>query len=153
MSAQDLEQRAREFASFVDSSPGLGASGECHMWTGGIQARGYGCFKRKLATHWALILSGHPRPSIKHGALHSCDEPGCVNPKHLRWGTQRENAADASERLRYANAQKTHCPQGHEYTEENTIFRARKQGWKDRHCRQCDCERKVRARAAKKVAQ
>ena len=73
-------------------------------------------------------------------------KPGYVNAAHLRWGTQRENAMDASARLRYPNATKTHCPQGHEYTEENTIFRKRSQGWKDRHCRQCDKARKVIAR-------
>lgn len=31
-------------------------------------------------------------------ALHSCDNPPCVNPHHLRWGTNRENALDRAER-------------------------------------------------------
>jgi len=73
-----------------------------------------------------------------------------VNPAHLHWGTQRENAAEASARLRYPNARKTHCPKGHEYTEENTILTPRPEGWKDRKCRICANLRGKRRRAKHK---
>lgn len=33
-------------------------------------------------------------------ALHQCDNPSCVNPHHLRWGTKKENTQDAIERGR-----------------------------------------------------
>jgi hypothetical protein len=35
---------------------------------------------------------------------------------------------------------KTHCPQGHEYTSENTALHA-KRGYKYRRCMQCDRDR------------
>jgi DNA invertase Pin-like site-specific DNA recombinase len=34
--------------------------------------------------------------------LHSCDKPGCVNPKHLRLGSQADNMADKKRRGRQA---------------------------------------------------
>ena len=33
-------------------------------------------------------------------ALHSCDNPPCINPDHLRWGTQLDNMQDAVNRNR-----------------------------------------------------
>jgi hypothetical protein len=37
-----------------------------------------------------------PAPSSLHEAAHSCGngDKGCINPKHLRWATPKENAAD-----------------------------------------------------------
>jgi hypothetical protein len=37
-----------------------------------------------------------PRPSKRHGVAHSCGNGhlGCINRKHLRWATQKENLAD-----------------------------------------------------------
>ena len=37
----------------------------------------------------------------------------------------------------YNTTPKTHCPQGHEYTEENTAIRPRKTGKPARQCRVC----------------
>lgn len=143
----DDQQRARDsYMAQVDKSNGLGPNGDCHIWIGPSDSRGYGKIGRKLATHIALEMDGKNRPSTAHGALHSCDNPSCVNPQHLRWGTQKENAADASSRLRYPNVWKTHCPKGHEYTDENTILTQRKNGWKDRKCRICANLRSKRRR-------
>ena len=38
-----------------------------------------------------------PPPGDEHQALHGCGNGhlGCINPHHLRWGTQVENMADA----------------------------------------------------------
>lgn len=63
---------------------------------------GYGQVRRggrtRLVTHLVLEASGRPRPHTPADhALHSCPgggDPRCCNPRHLRWGTNRENIAD-----------------------------------------------------------
>lgn len=53
------------------------------------------------ASHIVLELTGRPRPEPPGDeALHSCDVPMCLNPRHLRWGSQADNAADMVERGR-----------------------------------------------------
>ena len=47
------------------------------------------------SSHFVLVESGFPRPPAPHNhALHSCDEPGCLNPHHLRWGSNADNVND-----------------------------------------------------------
>jgi hypothetical protein len=48
----------------------------------------------------AFLVYGEPAPG-QH-ALHSCDNPPCINPDHLRWGTQKENVQDTKNRNRRA---------------------------------------------------
>jgi hypothetical protein len=78
------------------------------------------------------------RESIPDGmeVMHSCDNPPCVNPSHLSLGTTKDNAQDRELKGRGGNSSKTHCPQGHKYTEENTYRRANG----NRHCRTCTLE-------------
>lgn len=71
---------------------------DCWPWQAHRHPSGYGIFwdngKNVRANRMALIFSGHPPPFEEAMSLHSCDNPPCCNPKHLRWGTASENTQD-----------------------------------------------------------
>lgn len=73
---------------------------------------------------------------------HLCRVHNCVNPEHLEPVTQRVNILRGFGAAA-TNARKTHCPQGHEYTPENTY---RDEG--RRVCRICKREGVQRCRRA-----
>ena len=73
----------------------------CWRWKGASGNRGYGMFAMKLNGRW-MPMSPHrvsyllTKGAIPKGlyVLHLCDNPSCVNPDHLRLGTQQENMND-----------------------------------------------------------
>lgn len=78
------------------------APDECWIWQGAPDANGYGRFsvggragRQMLAHRYAL---GVTDPAIS--VLHSCDNPPCVNPAHLREGTNADNMRDMAVRER-----------------------------------------------------
>lgn len=74
---------------------------DCILWPLSDDGHGYGCVQYcgrvRRVSHVVLSLSGFPRPTKNHEALHcpiKCSSPSCVNPKHLRWGTSKDNSRD-----------------------------------------------------------
>jgi len=61
--------------------------------------------KRVQAHRHAYELTNGPIPSGKL-IMHTCDNPPCVNPDHLRIGTDLENRADASSKRRLPHGSK-----------------------------------------------
>lgn len=70
---------------------------------------------------------------------HLCMVTSCVNPDHLEPVTHAENLRRAAAAGRFANSQKTRCPQGHAYDEANTKWT--KDGRRD--CRECSRQRSL----------
>lgn len=80
-----------------------GANDECWLWKGAVQRDGYAHFthlKRTLtASRFSYELANGPIPAGMD-ILHSCDNPRCVNPAHLRPGTHFDNMQDKKARGR-----------------------------------------------------
>ena len=83
---------------FVDRSDPRG----CWNWTGGKGEFGHGRAnvgsgranaEMMPAHHLSYQLHVGPVPAGKI-VMHSCDNPGCVNPAHLSVGTQLDNVRD-----------------------------------------------------------
>lgn len=80
---------------------------------------------------------------------HLCRNTLCVNPEHLEAVTHSVNMKRGTSFYHFQEKAKlvTHCPQGHEYTKENTYVTPKKP---TRHCRQCvrnrarEYQRKIR---------
>ena len=78
-----------------------GGPKSCWPWLGKRNRHGYGLTKfAQLAHRIAWELARDARVPLGLGVLHSCDNPPCCNPAHLRPGTQKDNGIDASLRFR-----------------------------------------------------
>lgn len=80
-----------------------GLPNECWPWASELNSKGYGRFRvytggklRRILAHRFAYQQATGR-ALRRGlvVMHSCDNPPCCNPKHLRCGTQRDNMADA----------------------------------------------------------
>lgn len=74
--------------------------GPCLIWPFKRHISGHASIKQKgkyVGAHRIICWRVHGAPPTPdHVAAHSCGKGhlGCVNPHHLRWATQKENAAD-----------------------------------------------------------
>jgi hypothetical protein len=73
----------------------------CWEWNGSRDRHGYGRMQctvgNKIHVKFAHRLAYkhfHPEWDETGGVLHSCDNPSCWNPAHLRTGNQKDNVQD-----------------------------------------------------------
>lgn len=84
---------------------------ECWEWLGAKNDLGYGqityqkTFYKAPRLSWQIAYGKPP----KNWALHKCDNPSCVNPKHLYDGTHADNTRDAVERGQYRAGARKHA--------------------------------------------
>lgn len=90
---------------------------ECWEWKASKFYNGYGHFyfirangkSDQLSHHYAWELHFGEIPRGYH-VLHRCDNPGCVNPKHLFLGTHQDNMKDMDKKGRRKNIRGISCP-------------------------------------------
>lgn len=87
-----------------------GDAESCWQWTGAHVPKGYGLFnigrdndgkQHTEYAHRVAYVIGHGDILAGRGSvMHSCDNPSCVNPAHLSFGTQSDNLRDAARKGR-----------------------------------------------------
>lgn len=129
---------SHRFWSKVDKN----GAGGCWVWRGAKSKR-YGIFylngKKEKAHRLAWLFTHGSIPPDKM-ACHKCDNPPCVNPDHIFWGTMSDNIRDCVAKGRHVyngtNQNKTHCPKGHPLSGANLAITTK--GF--RYCRECKTE-------------
>lgn len=113
VSQRNVRPLAVRFWSKVDRR----SETECWPWTAGATRGGYGAFniggKIMRAPRVAYELTYGPIPDdliIRH----SCDNPTCVNPRHLETGTHAQNSSDKVKRGRSSRSIKLTDSQVHD---------------------------------------
>lgn len=100
----------------------------CWNYAGTINPAGYGQIRQTTAHRYFWETIRGPIPAGLQ-LDHLCRNKRCVNPSHLEPVTHDENQRRRAVLI-------THCPQGHEYTPENTVIKIR-DGREKRSCRAC----------------
>lgn len=119
------EQREKSFLDKIHKTE------TCWFWIGAKTGSGYGAHKfRGIRAHLAHRESYiRYKGEITKGMfiMHSCDNPGCVNPEHLTAGTPKENYRDAMRKGRVPEihnkgARALVCRNGHDKSDPNNIL-------------------------------
>lgn len=133
----------------------------CWPWPGSAKHDGYGRSSvtvdgvpRVFLVHreaWARLRGPIPKDATLD---HLCRNRKCLNPAHLEPVSLVENVMRGESPIA-ANAEKTHCANGHPYDDENTNWKTDRRGRKSRECISCrrEYQRQYYARNAQACIQ
>jgi hypothetical protein len=136
---------------------------DCWTWNAARDRDGYGKFQHgpkgaqvHIRAHRWIIEHLHGPIPAGMVVMHTCDNPPCVNPSHLRLGTPLENVADRDAKGRGApvwgrplnRLRQTHCHNGHPFDEINTYVTSNGH----RMCKACGRENQRRYYHRKKAS-
>lgn len=97
----------------------------CWEWSATKNQDGYGRVRRlgKLESAHRVSYELYKGPLQGLHVLHSCDNPSCVNPEHLRLGTHLENQQEKAAKGRSkANPMPGEAHPSHKLTTEQALF-------------------------------
>jgi hypothetical protein len=100
----------------------------CWLYQGYLDAKGYaivGVEGNNYRLHrLSLYLHGNFNLKSKLQAAHKreCKFKHCWNPNHIYAADQCDNMQDLVKTGGHKEANKTHCPAGHQYSKENTSY-------------------------------
>lgn len=106
-----FNQHGQQLKPCKDTRPGKGHL-TVQLWNGGK--------KKRIKIHILVMeLFVGPRPKGLE-VRHLDGNPENNHVRNLKYGSSSENKLDQVRHGRHAYASRTHCANGHEYTEENT---------------------------------
>ena len=98
----------RKYKTVEDVLRNTKRNGSCMEWQGGANKEGYaacaayGLFSSQLLHREVFALVKKERPPV---VMHACDNPLCINPKHLFAGTPESNLLDKLLKQRQAKGE------------------------------------------------
>lgn len=98
---QRIIDQSHEVDGCLEWNGARSSAGYGRVWSGGGRNTGKVLYVHRLVCE---VVHGEP-PFDDAFALHSCDNPPCVNPNHLSWGSASQNRQDAHDRGRVSKEQ------------------------------------------------
>jgi len=83
---------------------------DCWQWKNKPDKNGYGIFvisKKNYRAHRVSYKLAYDVDPKDYLVCHRCDNPGCVNPKHLFLGTNKDNVQDMRSKKRHSYGEKS----------------------------------------------
>lgn len=109
--------------------------GQCWEWQGTLFSSGYGhfiCHQKSYRAHRVAYYLFNGTIAKDKFICHRCDNPKCVNPKHLFEGTAQENTADRDLKGRHIKFKGKKGGLSSNYN--GVYYRKDNKKWRSRYC-------------------